>query len=155
MRRWWIFAALVAVALTLIPSHATDVGELLPVELLYVDRKETGVRVETDTGETGYGENLMAALSDLKATAPGSVFLETADYLVVTREAADLLPQLRKILRPATRVCLGVNADAGAAAYLSAHKPEVMLKDIRSAGKPLPVLVGMGERYHLVSEEDF
>ena len=152
MKRWWMVAALAAAALTLMPSHTADVGELLPVELLYVDCEQTGVRVETDTGEMGYGEDLAAALSDLKAAAPGRVFLETADYLVVTREAAYLLPQLRKILRPATRVCLGVNTDAGAADYLSAHKPEIMLKDVRPAGQQLPVLMGLGERYRLVSE---
>ena len=31
MKRWWMVAALAAAALTLMPSHTADVGELLPV----------------------------------------------------------------------------------------------------------------------------
>lgn len=152
MKRWSILALIAAAVLMLFPRHTSDIGELLPVELLYVDRDESGIWVETDTGETGRGESLTRALEDLKATAPGTLFLETADYLIVTRQSAELLPQLRKILRPATQVCLGVNTDAGAAAFLSAHKPGILLKDVRSPEQKLPVLMGTEERYRLVSE---
>lgn len=151
MKRWIILAAAAAVALMFAPSGTTDVGELLPVELLYIYKEESGIRVETDTENFGVGDNLTAALENLKATASGEIFLDTADYLIITKETVSLLPQLWEILRPATEVCLGVNADAQAAAFLSAHKPGVTLNDIRSGGVSLPILIRTEERYCLVS----
>lgn len=151
MKRWIILAAAVAAAL-MFPSHSkADVGELLPVELLYIYKDENGIQVQTDTGNLGTGSDLRSALENLKATAPGEIFLDTADYLIITKDTANLLPQLWDILRPATEVCLGVNADTQAAAFLSAHKPGVTLNDIRSGGRFLPTLIRTGERYRLVS----
>lgn len=149
MKRWIILTAAVAAALMFPSRSATDVAELLPVELLYV-YQENGVRVETDTGDVGRGENLEAALENLKATASGDIFLDTVDYLILTKDTVGLLPQLWGILRPATEVCLGVNADAQAAAFLSAHKPGVTLNDIRSGEQRLPTLIRTEERYCLV-----
>ncbi|MGN0977533.1 MAG: hypothetical protein ACI4PH_05705 [Faecousia sp.] len=150
MKRWPILAAALA-ALLLVPSQTGDVGDLLPVELLYIYKENDRICLETDTGEAGEGDSLTAALTDLKATAPGEVFLDTADYLIVTKDTVPLLPQLTKVLRPATEVCLGVNADTQAAAFLSAHKPGVTLKDCRLGGQALPTLIKTEERYRLVS----
>lgn len=149
MKRWIILAAAVAVVLMFPSREASDVGELLPVELLYIYKEDGCVRVETDTGNLGVGTDLKAALEDLKASTPGEIFLETANYLILSREAVPLLPQLWGILRPATEVCLGVNADTKAAPFLAAHKPGVTLNDIRSGGRYLPTLVRREERYHL------
>ena len=150
MKRWPIFAAALAVVL-LLPSRTKDVGDLLPMELLYIYKEDNRIHAETDTGEAGVGDTLAQALEDLKATAPGEVFLETADYLIVTKDTVPLLPQLTKVLRPATEVCLGVNADTQAAAFLAAHKPGVTLQDCRSGGQALPTLIKTEERYRLVS----
>lgn len=150
MKRWPIVAAAL-VALLLLPSQNKDVGDLLPVELLYIYKENDRIRVETDTGEAGEGDGLTQALADLKATAPGEVFLETADYLIVTKDTLPLLPQLTRVLRPATEVCLGINADTQATAFLSAHKPGVTLKDCRLGGQALPTLIKTEERYRLVS----
>lgn len=151
MKRWLVLAVIAAAALMFPSRSATDVGELLPVELLYVYKEENNIRVATDTGNLGVGKDLEEALADLKATAPGNIFLDTADYLIITAETVGLLPQLCEILRPSTEVCLGVNPDSHAAAFLSAHKPGVTLNDIRSGGQALPALVRTGERYRLVS----
>ena len=145
MKRWIFFAAALA-AVVLMPARTKDVGELLPLELLSIYKNNNQIHVETDTGEAGVGDTL----EDLKATAPGEVFLETADYLIVTKDTVDLLPQLTEVLRPATEVCLGINADTQAAAFLSAHKPGVTLKDCRSSGQALPRLIKTEERYRLV-----
>lgn len=149
MKRWIFFAAALA-AVVLMPARTKDVGELLPLELLSIYKDNNQIHVETDTGEAGVGDTLTQALEDLKATAPGEVFLETADYLIVTKDTVDLLPQLTEVLRPATEVCLGINADTQAAAFLSAHKPGVTLKDCRSSGQALPRLIKTEERYRLV-----
>ncbi len=152
MRRWILFAAAAVVLLVLAPVEKTDVGELLPVELLYVYTDGSHICVETDTGDLGKGTDLETALADLKAAASGSIFLETADYLIVTEETKGLLPGLTAVLRPAAEVCVGVGADAQTADFLKAHKPGVTLNDVRKGKRDLPVLTGEGERYHLESE---
>lgn len=148
MRRWMIYVAVVAVALVLKPENVNDVGELLPVELLYISRETGRIRAETDTGAIGTGRSLEEALKDLKETAPGEIFLETADYLIVTDRTVNLLPRLTEVLRPSTEVCVGKNADAQAAAFLKAHPSEVTLKDIRAGQEEIPTLIKSKERYY-------
>lgn len=148
MRRWMIYVAVVAAALILKPKDIKDVGELLPVELLYISREAGSIRAETDTGTFGTGRNLEEALKDLKETAPGEIFLETADYLIVTDRTVNLLPRLTEVLRPSTEVCVGKNADAQAAAFLKAHPSEVTLKDIRAGQEEIPTLIKSKERYY-------
>lgn len=151
MKRFWIMAAAVAALAFLSPAGEGDVGDLLPVELLYVYMEEGVVHLETDDGQWGVGNSLSTALEDLHATSPGRVFLETADYLVVTREAIPLLSELMKVLRPAARVCVAETIDRNAAAYLAAHEPDVTLGELRSGSSIIPVLTFTEGRYHIVS----
>lgn len=155
MKRWIVYALVLVLVLFLSPVEKTDVGELLPVELLFIYYKEESLCVETDTGDMGTGETLDGALADLKATAPGNIFLDTADYLIIARDAIPLLPQLWQILRPATQLCLGEGVDAGTAAFLAAHKPGVTLNDVRAGRRTLPVLTRTEERYQLEYEFGF
>lgn len=155
MKRWILYALGLILVLFLAPVPRTDVGDLLPVELLSVYFRDGTLCVETDTGDMGTGKNLDEALSDLKATAPGNIFLDTADYLIITREAIPLLPQLWQILRPATQLCLGEGAEAGAAAFLAAHRPGVTLNDVRAGMGTLPVLIRTEERYRLEYESGY
>lgn len=148
MRRWMIYVAAAAVAIALKPGDMKDVGVLIPVELLYINREAGFIRAETDTGDVGTGRSLEEALKNLTDSAPGQIFLETADYLIVTERAAYLLPQLAQVLRPAAEVCIGVNADAQAAPFLKAHPSRVTMKDIKAGWREIPVLIRSKERYH-------
>lgn len=152
MRRWILYAAVVLLLLALAPVEKTDIGQLIPVELLYVYKEEGKTVAETDTGCLGRGANLEKAIEDLHATAEGELFLETADYLIVTKDTQALIPELGAYLRPGTQVCLGINMDAQAAAYLAAHSPQVTMNDIRAGKETLPVLVKIEEgRYCIAS----
>lgn len=153
MKRW-IPMALAVAALFLTPRRETDVSELLPVELIYIQQLGNQICVQTDTGDAGYGSTLEGALGDLKAAAAGKVFLETADYLIVTAETERYLPQLWNILRPATEVCLGIGVDANGAEYLSTHRPGVTLNDVRAGYGQLPTLRKTEGRYHLEQKCD-
>lgn len=156
MRRWIVYTLIMGLVFLTSSAEKTDVGELKPVELLYIRYSDTGtVRVETDTGDLGEGENLEDALSDLKATANGNIFLDTADYLVMNQNAVALMPQLWEILRPAIQVCLGTEAEEGTVEFLSAHKPGVTLNNIRAGGAALPVLKRIEGRYRIEYESDF
>lgn len=155
MKRWILLAIAAAVVVSGPSAGGRDVARLLPVELLYIYRSGDQILVETDTGDLGTGGDLTAALEDLKASASAEIFLETADYLVVTEQTKDLIPQLWNILRPATEVCLGIRANAKAAEFLTAHRPGVTLNDMRAGVTELPVLIQTEGRYHLVGTEDF
>lgn len=156
MRRWIVYALVMALVLLISPVPKNDVGELKPVELLYVHYGDAGkLWVETDTGDRGMGETLEEALGDLKATASGVIFLDTADYLILHKNAAFLLPQLWKVLRPATQVCLGNGIGEDTPAFLAAHKPGVTLNDIRSGAWAMPTLTRIEERYRLEYESGF
>lgn len=155
MRRWIIYALIMGLVLLVSPVEKTDVGELKPVELLYVRYTQGGaVQVETDTGDLGGGDTLEGALSDLKETASGNIFLDTADYLVIHENAVALLPRLWEILRPATQVCMGTEGREETVDFLSAHKPGVTLSDIRSGRGEMPALKRTEERYRIEFESD-
>lgn len=141
MKQWigFLLAALVVAAL---PTGGSDVAKLQPVELVYIYVEEDSIIVRTDTGDRGQGGNLNTAFVDLEETTAGIVFLDTADYLIVTSEAEWLLPELRNYLKGSTRVCKGEGIEdlETAAKYLAAHTPETRLKYCSDAQGDLQVL---------------
>lgn len=153
MKRWMGLLAGFALAVFLAPSEEADISSLRPVELLSLYKEEGEVYVEADTGDVGRGVDLRSALEDMKATSPGEIFLETADYVMVTEETKAYLPELKKILRPATEIVQTQDRieTAAAAGFLSVHGPGVVLKDC-STESVLPELVIRGGRCYLVQE---
>lgn len=149
--KYWIWIPLAALLL-LSPFQGNDVGKLRPVELVTMRREGGAVILETDTGDVGRGEDPLAALEDLKKSAPGALFLDTADYFLVTRETENLLPALSGVLRPAVEICIySEEIDLeDAAEYLRAHSPEVTLLAWRTQGRIVPKLRTEGGEYRLV-----
>ncbi len=122
--------------------NGSDVARLEPVELVRVGVEGGMVTVQTDTGASGSGETVAQAFASLHETASGDIFLDTADYLLVTPQAQPLLEELWAYLRPACRVCLedgAVEAEA-AAAFFGAHEPQRSLMEWRAGMQTLPVL---------------
>jgi len=154
VRRWLLYAGIFAGALLLGGERlrGRDVAKLSPVEVLYMDIQNGTICLKTDTGNVGLGENVTQALENMKKTTPGTVFLETADYLLVTEKAADLIGQLRQHLRPNCGVCIaeGEIQLEKIAEYLNAHEPEVSLQELRTGSKELPVLTMEKGRAELV-----
>lgn len=134
MKRWIGLLAGFALAVFLAPSGKTDISELRPVELLSLYKEEGQLCVETDTGDLGRGVDLQTALKDLRATTPGEIFLETADYVMVTAETKECLLELKTILRPATEIVqMQDRIEASAAVeFLSVHRPGLLMKDYGS-----------------------
>ena len=86
----WLYMLLLALAAFLLPGKGTDVGELIPVELVRLTAGDGTFVAAADTGDFGTGATLEEAMADLASSAPGKVFLETADYLLLapqTRES--------------------------------------------------------------------
>ena len=129
MKKILLYILLLGAALIL-PLEGTDVGKLLPVELVQLDKMGDTVVISTDAGATGTGETVKAAIRDMEKTAAGIVFLDTADYLLVTESAMEEVESIKEHLKPSVRVCIQhveMNLK-DAAAYLSVHKPEHQLR---------------------------
>lgn len=145
MRNWiWMAAALVL--LSFLPSQGTELGSLHPVGLLEISW-DGQICVETDTGDRGRGGDLQEALRNLKDSTPGTIFLDTAERLILTEDTRHLLPQLQTVLHPTAEVCLTREPVPPETAYpyLKAHPTGVMLQD--TGRKVLPILVYREERF--------
>lgn len=130
MKRILVYILAAAAALA-IPMESIDVGKLQPVGLVQVYKEKGNIIIKTDTEDSGKGDQVSAAFEDLERTTAGVVFLDTADYLLLSADAADSLPDLSVYLKPGVRVCL---ADGGidpaqAAEFLNVHRPPMKLRD--------------------------
>ena len=143
-----LLALLLAIAaLCYAPGAASELSELLPVETLVVDRTAGALTVSSGA-LSGSGADWRSAMEALRACAPGKVFLETADRVILTERAADALPELcaDPSLRPAVQLFLlrgepGEGLEEFAAARTSGATPE----DPRE----LPVILKENGRYRL------
>lgn len=121
MKQLAVMAGILTV-MALLPHGGTEIGELKPVEVLYVT-KPGYIEIETDTGERGIGRTLEKALADLEETTVGHLYLNTAEYLLVAENALELVPEMKAYLRPSVQQYLArgkIELDQ-AGAYLKAH----------------------------------
>lgn len=164
LRRWILYIA-AAGALVLageMPFQQSDVGRLLPVEtsLFYIEDGQ--VCLETDLGLRGRGADLESALADLERSAPGVVFYDTGNYILLHGSAAGLLPELTELprLRGSCVLCRTAERDldlTAAGEYLEAHDPGFTLRQAEAAlaagmAAVPPELVWREEEFILASE---
>lgn len=150
MKRILIYI-IVLIGVWFAPVESVNVGQLHPVELVMVTREGEDIVLTTDTGDMGQGADGLSALENLKATATGTVYLDTAEFLLLTEGAEDAARQLRQHLKPSVRVCMAESgADLVAAAkFLSAHGGLPRFKHWKQ-GDNLPRLQVLGERFLLI-----
>ena len=135
MKKWLVFAAAVtAVAiLSRRPHPARDVARLEPVQAVYIYQKNGTLCIESDTGAAGSGNTLTEAAADLKASASGEIFLDTAEFLLIDPEVT-ITADFHTLLRPTCGVTFThATPDLQAAAdYLTIHQPFVTLLELRT-----------------------
>ena len=106
-----------------------------------MDRVEDQVLVSTDVGAGGIGPTVKDAIENMKETTAGELFLDTADFLLVTERGQEELASIKELLKPSVRVCVA-NSEMDlkdAASYLAVHKLLVRLRQCSSL-KELPIL---------------
>lgn len=106
--------------LLFVPVERLDVARLEPVQTVAIYTEPGAVHLETDTGNAGRGDNVDAALEDLEETTPGVIYLDTAEYLLVSKDAVSHVNDLRQYLSPRVKVSMwdGDGSIADAAKYL-------------------------------------
>lgn len=129
-------AALLLKATGLLPFSGTDVAQLLPVRALLIDVENGQVFLDGGSAK-GSGTTLNAALEDMKQGAEGTVFLATAEQVILSSRALGRLPELSRwdALRPGARVLLAdgeVSSVEEAADYLEAHDSGLTLQQVRA-----------------------
>ena len=145
MKRLILYIGILAM-LFAAPVESADVGKLLPVQVVQL-RKENGwVVLETDTENRGMGGTVKRALQNLKDTASGIIYLDTAEYLLLEKDAEEEAEQLRDVLKPSVRLCMVHESVelAEAAKFLSVHGQLPKLKTWQK-GAELPVLSMFGD----------
>ena len=140
MKRMVLYIGILASVLA-VPIRPSNVGELLPVQVVAVYEEQGQTILETDTGNRGMGENAAEALANMKATALGNIYLDTAEYLLIGKNAQKEAEALRGELKGSVRVCaLEETADLSeVASYLDVHGKLPKLRTWKS-GSELPVL---------------
>lgn len=130
MKRIVVYIAALLAALV-VPLKGTDIGKLQPVALVQLYKEGETVIIVTDTGDSGIGDTVEAAFENLEETTSGIVFLDTADFLLVSKSATDAIDTLGVYLKPSVRICYAEQDidPVEAAKYLAVHKPMVRLKD--------------------------
>lgn len=123
------------------PVKRIDVGSLQPIEVICVYHSNQGITVETDTGDVGQGNDLHAALIDLMNTAPGVVYLDTAEFLLVSEDLDAQIELMKDKLKGSTKVvAISGRIDLqNIDSYLRAHGDFPKIKKWKRGDK-LPVL---------------
>ncbi len=141
MKRWLVYLAVLVLCGTF-SNRGTDIGKLAPVEVVWLAENAGQVYLHTDTGDMGVGQDVQGALRNMKAAAPGTIFLETADYLLVEQGREALLTQVYDVLRPSCKVCVARSMPdlEKVATFLTAHEPQVTLRQYQVEKDALPIL---------------
>ena len=105
------------------PVQRVDVSKLLPIEAVAVYQSEEGVVLETDTKHRGVGATVTEALENLKNNTPAVVYLDTAEFLLISEESIPHIEQLGAYLKPAVKVavCDAKGVVKETAKYLEVH----------------------------------
>ncbi len=146
MKNIILYIGLLALVL-LIPVDGIDVADLQPVQTVVLYREDEKITLATDTGDIGAGEDSLQALQELKATTPGIIYLDTADYLLVSEEVLAQVNALRDHLKSSVEIyCFRGQIDPKAVSkFLSVHGNGPKLKQWNEA-MPLPVLTTENDR---------
>ena len=120
---------LILTALLFAPVERLDVAKLEPVQAVAIYKEDGMVILETDTEDKGRGKTAIEALQDMKKNTASVIYLDTAEYLLVSEEANGDTEALRSFLKPSVKVSAYIGGSVGEAAkYADVHGDSVKLK---------------------------
>ena len=109
---------LILALLVFVPVKKLDVAKLEPVEVVSVQCRDGGILLQTDTEAWGFGADAAAALEDMQKRTPGVIYLDTAEFLLVSEAALHQIQALRPWLKERVKLCQAEAADLKTAAHL-------------------------------------
>lgn len=134
-------------AVLLLPVERMDVSQLRPIEVIAVYKEDGAVILETDTEDVGRGADALAALEDMKQTSAAVIYLDTAEYLLISQDAAEEAEKLRDTLKESVQLCVAQQKIdlQEAAKYLPVHGELPKLRNWKP-GQILPIIWLENER---------
>ena len=144
-----VIAIVIAAMAGFLPFNGTDIGKLHPVEVIRIATENGSVYIETDSGISGVGENLEEAIYDMKQSASGHVFLETANFVLIDALDSQLLLAIGEYFRPACQIYLysGDGEMENIGKYLESHPSQVTALSYRQGVEEIPHIIINGEEY--------
>lgn len=142
MKKYLVLGAIISCILLIAGKGKSNLADLNPVELVSVTKTGEGIYLRTNTGRIGFGDSVKAAWEDMNHHADGMLFLDTADYLLVSDECILKENGLEDIFRPGIRVLKSAwRIDLmDAAKYLSYQKAGVPLEKAKAKDQIIPLL---------------
>ena len=103
-----LLAAASVVSLCMLPRTGTDAAKLLPAQVLVIAQEDGRITVESDNGASGSGTTLPDALAAMREGAEGTLFLDTAEHIILLQSTQSLLPAAvrQRQFRPAAKLYL-------------------------------------------------
>ena len=86
MKRIILYIGILALVVAA-PVKPMNVVSLRPVQIIAVRKINNWVTVETDTEDKGIGGTITQAIQNMKDRSEGTIYLDTAEYLMVDKEA--------------------------------------------------------------------
>ena len=154
MKRILLYVLILAAAVWA-PVDGSDVGKLQPVQLVSLYKDEETVVLETDTQDRGIGATVDQAFENLEKTTPAIIYLDTADYLLVSEDALEYVGELDRYLKKSVRICLQETPldPVSASEYLRAQQGLPRLNRWQP-GNDLPVLRQFEKRFILSKKDE-
>ena len=81
------------------PVDRLDVSKLEPVRSVAMTMKGNQIVLKTDGGRMGKGKTVKDALENLKETTPAVIYLDTAEYLLVSKNAINRVEEIMQYLK--------------------------------------------------------
>lgn len=127
----WSLYIIILLMLFVAPLERLDVAKLLPVQAVAVYTEGDAVVLETDTENKGKGVSIADALADLKENTPAVVYLDTAEFLMVSESAVSRVEEMKNYFKPTVKVCVcdAAGKVKDTAKYLDVHRKLPKLKD--------------------------
>ena len=145
MKRILLYIVLLTLTI-LVPVERADVGKLRPIETVAVCKENDQIILQTDTEDIGIGTSVVEALQNMKDTASGIIYLDTARYLLIGEGAENAAEELRQVLKDRVGLCLvsGAVKPLDATKYLRVHGNLPQMRSWKP-GQNLPVLMPFGK----------
>ena len=123
----------ILVSLLFAPVERLDVAKLEPVQTVAVRVENRQLVIVTDTKNRGRGDSVAEAVADLKKNTPGVIYLDTAQYLLLTEDAVSCCEALKGHMGASVRVSLwdGKASVENAAKFLDVRNDLPKLKTLK------------------------
>ncbi len=125
-----ILYILILTALLFAPLERVEIANLEPVQGVWMYVEDEKIVLETDTEDKGVGATAEEALMNMKQKSAGIIYLDTAQYLLVTN-AEHQIPVLQQYLKGTVQLCSwsGEGDLTEAVMYADAHNIGWKLQD--------------------------